>query len=200
MESHGPELITLTRRLSSFPDDFSKPLKSPDTPHHSLNIDVGALVNDLVFDAGGDYLGFKELSRFLASPGQTKENYLRIVLLLCYLYRDPCYLPYLKEPPKLLAFLSSTRLEELGKIVDYKEFVTDVERREELSRLSLEGLGLLPAGENKNLAQDRLATLDSIERKKIVQKTKEVLERAQKLKEEMERRAAEEAASKMSRE
>lgn len=199
METHGPDLITLMRRLSAVPDVFFGPLESNDISKPPA-LCVGALVNDLIYDAQGDYLDYKELERFIPSSQPTNHNYLRIVSLLCFLYREPAFESFLKESRRLLAFLRSTRLEQLSKIIDYKEFITDSERREELSRLSLEGLGLLPAGENKIFSQDRLTTLDSIERKKIVQKTKEALERAQKLKEEMERRAAEEAASKMSRE
>jgi len=61
-------------------------------------------------------------------------------------------------------------------------------------------MGLRPRGEPEQIARERLNTLDSIEREAIIKKTAEAKIRAQKLREEIARREAEEAASKMSRE
>jgi hypothetical protein len=54
-------------------------------------------------------------------------------------------------------------LEELADLRDAETFVDDAERREELARRCLDALGLVPEGESKEQAKDRLSTLDSIQ-------------------------------------
>ena len=54
------------------------------------------------------------------------------------------------------------------------------------------------SGESANDASDRLMQVDSIERRKLIMEAAEKQKKAKKLAEEIRRKAAEEAASKMS--
>jgi hypothetical protein len=91
-------------------------------------------------------------------------------------------------------------LKDVAALVDSQKFVSDPDRREELARLCLKGLGLRPAGESLAQAQDRLTTLDSAERVRVVKAAREAEERARLIREEMARKAAEEAAANYGRE
>jgi hypothetical protein len=100
----------------------------------------------------------------------------------------------------MLSFLKGSHLKNLANTVEAREFVQDMERREELIRVCLHALKLYLEGENRSLARDRLNALDSIERKRLMAKSRAAQERARKLREAMARQKAEEAASKMYRE
>jgi hypothetical protein len=103
-------------------------------------------------------------------------------------------------PEKIISLLISNDVKELSRIVSFELFFEDQERREELIRISLKHLNLIPEGETEVNAKDRLNTLDSVERMRIIRKTKNAQKRAQELRAAMARKAAAEAASKMSRE
>ena len=79
------------------------------------------------------------------------------------------------------------------------QLVSDPDRREELARLCLRALGLLPAGETAAQAQDRLTTLSTAERQRVIREAREAERRAQKIREAMVKKAAEEAAAKYMR-
>src|SRR2546422_1011214 len=70
----------------------------------------------------------------------------------------------------------------------------------ELVRFCLRNLGLGPAGESVAQAQDRLTTLDSVELRRVLQDTKKAEERARAIREALAKKAAEEAAAKVTRE
>jgi hypothetical protein len=55
-----------------------------------------------------------------------------------------------------------------------KRLVAGTDRREELARLCLRALGLRPAGETAAQAEDRLATLNSVERRRVLHEVKSV--------------------------
>jgi hypothetical protein len=99
----------------------------------------------------------------------------------------------------------------LAQVASAAAFVQDEDRREELVRLCLSGLGLVPDGETPNQAEDRLTALSSVARVRAVAAAKEKLRlakeeaereeaRARQVREELARKAAEEAAAKGSRE
>ena len=88
----------------------------------------------------------------------------------------------------------------MGPFITPKEFVTDPDRREELARFCLAELGLRPQGESVAQAKDRLTSLDSLERVRVLRDTQAAEARAQEVRQMMARRAAEEAAAKETRE
>jgi hypothetical protein len=81
-----------------------------------------------------------------------------------------------------------------------KKFVTDPDRREELARVALARLGFRPAGETLAQAQDRLTTLNSAERARVMKAAQIAEQRARQIREELVRKAAEESADKWTRE
>ena len=70
----------------------------------------------------------------------------------------------------------------------------------ELVRRAFAALGLRLPGESAGEAEDRLAQVDSVERQRLLRAAAEKEKRAREVREMMARRAAEEAAAKVSRE
>ncbi|HNI89908.1 MAG TPA: hypothetical protein PKX55_17275, partial [Leptospiraceae bacterium] len=73
-------------------------------------------------------------------------------------------------------------------------------RREELIRFCLKELDLKPNGETDIHSIDRLTTINSIERQRVIEESKAAQKRAQEIREAIARKEAEEAASKWNRE
>lgn len=67
-------------------------------------------------------------------------------------------------------------------------------------RLCLQALDLRPWGETEIQALDRLNTVDSLERKRVMRESLAAHKRAEEIRQAMARKEAEEAASKMTRE
>jgi hypothetical protein len=94
--------------------------------------------------------------------------------------------------------LASQELFTLSLLVDPLKFVHDPDRREELARLTLRALSLLPAGETVSRAADRLSTVDSVKRHEVLQAAKAAEERAAAVRKAMEEERAREAAARYS--
>ena len=200
MKEEGPLLESLTRRLAECPADF---LVEPQTRAGEGQLHVGAIVFDLLRDLGGAPLEREKVETFLLDKKRSKNdletNRLKLVLITCWLLHDVWFRSrgrYANAAYELLA----RGLTELAALVRADQFVTDPDRREELARLCLKCFGLRPAGESQVQAQDRLTTLDSVERVKVVKAAREAEERARLIREEMARKAAEEAAATYGRE
>jgi hypothetical protein len=88
----------------------------------------------------------------------------------------------------------------MADFVPARDLVTDPDRREELARRCLRALGLLPGGETAAQAADRLGTLDSVERARVIAATRDAELRAAEVRKAMQAQAAAEAAAKASRE
>jgi len=196
---NGPPLSSLMRRIAETPGEFMQDPLMKNKPKKSGGINVTAVVSDLLFDSGGNFLSPGDRTRFQLSYSEENRNYLQVVLILCHLYHDDWFLKEKLGGP-ILKFFLSKKLKNLSMIVKPGLFINDQERREELARLALFELDLIPEGESEEGALDRLMTLDSIEKKRIIEKSREAQERARKLREALVQKEAEEAASKMSRE
>ncbi|MBI3273176.1 MAG: hypothetical protein HYZ53_29570 [Planctomycetes bacterium] len=79
----------------------------------------------------------------------------------------------------------------LSAVVAADALDADPERREELVRLGLRALGLAPVGETPEEARDRLAQVDSVERRRLVDAAAARERRAREMRELLARRAAE---------
>src|SRR5581483_2142996 len=86
-------------------------------------------------------------------------------------------------------------LGEVQGILQAEHLVLDPDRREELVRRGLRALVLRPAGETREQAEGRLTTLDSMERALLIEESEALEERARQIREEMARKAAQEAAA-----
>lgn len=194
MSSEGPLLETLTRRLAECPPDF---LAEPRLGRKG-QVQVPAVVADLLRDLGGPPLTPAEAQAFTA-PAASARNGLRLVLLACWLLHADwfCARPQLAEAAR--QFLRAG-LGELAELVQVSTCVADADRREEFVRVCLQGLDLHPAGETVAQAQDRLATLNTAERQRVIRASQKAEARAREIREAMAREAAREAQMKVTRE
>ena len=190
----GPALDALTHRLSECPDDF---IDEPRTQAGGI-IDVAAVVSDLSRALGGSLLGDDLVHVFRGQPA-TERNRLRIVLIASWLLHDDWFRAQKRFADRAVTFLLSG-LDAVAPLVDASRFVDDPDRREELVRLALQSLAVRPAGESEARAADRLATMSSVERNRVINDTREAQARVQQIREAMRKKAAEEAAAAYGRE
>jgi hypothetical protein len=193
MTEEGPDLASLVHRLAECPPEFLEEPRIGDKGR----VVVAAVVFDLLADLGGTGEADVQLPFVAADPSD--RNALRIVLVSSWLLRDDWFRArgglaarahgFLVEEPQLLA-----------QVVDAERFVTDGERREELVRHVLARLDLRPRGESEEQAVDRRTSLDSVERRRLIVATREHEERAARVREELAKKAAAEAAAKATRE
>jgi hypothetical protein len=197
MSEEGPQLESLTRRLTECPADF---MAAPRDRDGNDGVVVAAIVFDLLRELGGVPLAPQQLEVFELNRGDARrERNLRVVLIASWLLYDPWFRSrrrFAAAGYELLAL----GLDDVAAIVPPQTFISDADRREELARLCLQALGLRPAGETESQAEDRLVTLDSVERARVVRAARTAEERARHIREEMARKAAAEAAAVYGRE
>ncbi len=194
MQAEGPVLETLTRRLAETPEDF---LAEPRIGS-SGRVHVAAVVGDLVRTFGAP-LEAASLAEFEGSDPRRDRNRLAVSLLLAWVLADDWFRQK-KLPAGALLELLSQGSALLGAQVASRKFATDPDRREELARFSLARLGYRPAGETIPQAQDRLTSLSSAERARVLQASRAAEERARAIREALKKKAAEESADKYTRE
>lgn len=194
MQAEGPLLETLTRRLAETPEDF---LAEPRIGM-SGRVYVAAVAGDLLRSLGA-IVDVTALSGLEGKDARQDRNRLSVALLLCWLLADDWFRQNKLASNALLELLSKGSIQ-LGAQVASRKFVTDPDRREELARFSLARLGLRPAGESVAQAQDRLTSLSSAERARVLQASRAAEERARAIREALARKAAQESADKFTRE
>lgn len=203
MKQQGPELTYLTHRLADAPTEILYDpfiVQNPDKKIFDGFLNTLALFSDLNYQLGGDLLTYNTSSQIKISLKEIENNHIKIVQLICYILMDEWFHTKKEFLPDLELLLKDKNLVQLSKIVQVENFVYDPERREELVRLCLSMIGLRPKGESENQSQDRLQTLNSVERHRVIEETKKAKKRAQALREALAKKEAEEAASKMPRE
>lgn len=201
MQREGPSLEALTRRLSETPGEF---LAEPRIGKLG-SVNVAAVVADLMLDLGAQPLSDTQVGVFTSADPRKDRNRLSLTLITAWLLRDDTLKAALdgaspaERQASLLGVLTEN-VRELAELTQAPRFVADPDRREELVRFALKGLALRPAGESVAQAQDRLATLNTAERQRVIQAARAAEERARAVREAMARKAAEEAAAKYNRE
>jgi hypothetical protein len=195
MNAEGPPLETLTRRLAECPADF---LAAPRVAGAG-SVRVAAVVSDLLRDLGGPALSASQASRFQSNQARLDRNRLSVVLLAAWLLHDPWFQTRREFAARALALLTDG-LAEAASATPAGRFVSDPDRREELTRLCLRALDLRPAGETIAQAQDRLTTLNAAERQRVIEAARAAEDRAHAIREAMRRREMEEANAKAMRE
>lgn len=197
---NGPDLFYLLQRLQNCPEEFFRlPVLLSSPKNYAGEIYVGAIVNDLLFDLGVSEDPRKIYESFQMKHSTQNQNYLQLVIITSYLLEAPWFTSAKKFGNQAKELLG-VKLKNLAGVVEAKEFVLDSERREELVRFCLKELNLKPKGETDNHALDRLTTVNSIERQRLIEESKAAQKRAQELREAIARQEAEEAASKWNRE
>ena len=198
MDIEGPPIELLTRRLAECPAEF---LAEPRIGLHG-QVRVAAVVADLARDLGGPLLTPAQAEVFQprgSDQATARRNWLALVLVGAWLLGDPWFRSGQPFGAGAVEFLTS-RLTELANLNVAGKFVSDPDRREELARVCLSGLGLRPAGESAAQAADRLSTISSSERQRVLEAARQAEERARAVREAMQKKAAEEAAAQSSRE
>lgn len=197
---NGPDLYILMQRLQNCPEEFFwSPAVANPPKNYTGKILTHAIVNDLLQGLGlvTDPIEIYEL--FNLKYSEANINYLQVILISAYLLHDEWFLNAQKYGEKAKILLSQ-KLKKISEIVNAKDFVMDSERREELIRFCLKELDLKPNGETDIHSIDRLTTINSIERQRVIEESKAAQKRAQEIREAIARKEAEEAASKWNRE
>ena len=194
MDNDGPRLESLTRRLAECPADF---LAEPRLKAAGV-VQVAAVVSDLLCDLGGRPLTAAQADVFQLAAGARDRNRLRLTLIAAWLLHAAWFRE--KNLADRAYGLLATGLTELADLIPAEQCVAEPDRREELVRVCLNGLGLRPAGESLAQAQDRLATLNTVERQRVIKAALQAEERSRKIREAMAREAAKEASMKTMRE
>ena len=162
------------------------------------SVSAEAVAADLLRDLGG--APAPEFPAALAGPrGLERRNRLRLALVAAWLLHDPWFVARGGLAGRAARLLAGG-LEGLVRVVDAERFVTDPDRREELARRVLAALQLRPDGEGEAQAEDRLATLDSVERRAHDEDARAEATRARRVRDAMRKKAAEEAAARVTRE
>ena len=185
MSQKGPQLDRLLHRLADCPPDF---LRTPN------ELNVTALACDHFRALGLRIPSPEQRHRLTALPGEPQ----RLVSILLWLLHDDWFMARPELADATWKLLQSESLTQLAKLVSTDAIVNDPDRREELVRVCLKGLGLRPEGESASQAADRLTTLDSVERERVIRQTRQAEARAREIREAMARKRAEEAAARYS--
>jgi hypothetical protein len=195
MEAEGPLLEALTRRLTECPAEF---VAEPRIGS-SGQVQVAAVVADLVRDLGGPPLTRAQADAFAPRTADQHRNWLALVLIAAWLLHDPWFREQRRFGEQAIDFLTAGAAQLAG-FTQAPLFVSDADRREELARVVLRDLGLRPAGESVAQASDRLATLNTAERQRVMKAARQAEERAEAVRAAMAKKAADEAAAQYSRE
>lgn len=197
MTEEGPLLESLTRRLADCPAEFLLPPKVAGKTTAGA-IDVPALVCDHFRAMQLPPPSCDAIAAATPTPAAA-PNRLRLTAVVTWLLRDPWFVARKDLAPRMQD-LFERGLAAAALVLNADAAVNDPDRREELARLALSHLSLRPKGETVAQATDRFNALDSVERDKVIRKTRDAEARARKVREEMARKAAEEAAAKPTRE
>jgi hypothetical protein len=190
MQTEGPDLATLVHRLSECPAEFLEVTAGKG----NRPVDVVAIVCDHMRRmTPGEPPERRAVA--LEAIGSGKPAVQALVSVVCWLLHDEWFLARRKLAEDMWNLLVSPRLGERATLVKAEKFVSDPDRREELARVCLSGLGLRPKGETVAQATDRLTTLDSAERDRVLRATAAAEKRAREVREAMARAQAQEAAS-----
>ena len=195
MDAEGPPLEALTRRLAECPAEF---LAEPRIGA-SGRVHVAAVVADLVRDLGGPSLTRAQAEAFQPHRTEDHRNWLALVLIAAWLLHDPWFREQNRHGASAVDFLTAGAAQ-MAAFTQAALFVSDPDRREELVRVVLRDLGLRPAGETPAQAADRLTTLNTAERQRVMRAARQAEERSEAIRAAMAKKAADEAAAQYSRE
>lgn len=191
-----PPLPELLRWMADMPAAFrAEPQGFPDGTCR-----VRAVVADLFETLYGAPPPLATLAAFeAASTDQSERNRLRWILAAAHLLWHPAF----RRAALARAGIERLLIQELAtlaSVVAMESLDQEEERREELIRRGLRAVGLALPGESGNEAADRFKQVDSIERRHVLVAAAERERRAREIREAMAKKAAQEAAAKVSRE
>ncbi|QIH37586.1 hypothetical protein G7A72_01650 [Flavobacterium sp. Sr18] len=189
------DVFELVTHLRKCPDIYLEP--SSLIENEGLN--SIALVCDTYRIVCNDFLKkeFKKPSDFnLAYIG---DNHWRAIHISIWLLSHRNFINSALIEDKLYNFWFE-ELSEASLYVKFKEWISDDERAEEMVRLLLDCCEIIPDGENQDEAADKLSSLSSADRQKVLKQSYEAHERIMNIKREMAEKKAREAANTYGRE
>lgn len=189
-------LSALLRWLRGMPGAFrAQPVGFP-----GGEVRVRAVLADLWDEVTGQPAPPALLAAFEAqSDGKTERNRLRLLLAAAHVLWHPTLRASRPQPERLRRLLIQ-ELPAMAAVVPADSLLDDEERGEELIRRALRAAGLHLEGETTHDAEDRLKQVDSVERHRVLAEAAQRERRAREVREAMARKAAEEAAAKVTRE
>jgi hypothetical protein len=192
-----PPLAEWLRWIAEMPPSFRA---APDGEPGG-RVRVRAVVSDLLETLHGATADPVVLAAFDVAPGaaRSERNRLGWVLAACHVFWHPAVRAAPLSRRSVQAFLVQ-ELAQLGAVASIDLLDRDEERREELVRRVLRAIRLSLPGESPHEAEDRLQQVDSVERHRVLGAAAKREKRSREVREAMARKAAEEAAAKVSRE
>jgi len=195
MDMSKYDVFELATHLRKCPDTF---LQSSDF-FSKEGLNSIALINDTYRMISNDFLGndFEIPSQF--DVKYINDNHWRAIHISTWLLSDQNFI----NNPEIKDKLYNFWFEELrlaSEYVKFIEWINDEERAEEMVRLLLHCCGIIPHGENQDEATDKLSSLSSVDRHKVLKQSYEAHERIMNIRREMEEKKAREAANVYGRE
>src|SRR4051794_5535728 len=139
MENEGPVLETLTRRLSETPPEF---LAEPRIGKNGA-VNVAAVVNDTLMALGQNGLTGNDAGVFQSKDAKQDRNRLQVALIGAWLLYDEWFRLHPEHNAHAFDFFKD-EVAALSAVTNAQKFISDPDRREELARVALSGLGLRP--------------------------------------------------------
>lgn len=189
------DVFELVTHLRKCPDIYLEP--SSLIENEGLN--SIALVCDTYRIVCNDFLkkGFKKPSDY--NLAYIDDNHWRAIHISIWLLSHQNFINSAFIEDKLYNFWFE-ELSEASLYVKFKEWISDDERAEEMVRLLLHCCEIIPDGENQDEAADKLSSLSSADRQKVLKQSYEAHERIMNIKREMAEKKAREAANTYGRE
>jgi hypothetical protein len=202
MNRVGPPLASALRRMIEVPSDFVIT---------EADLSASAFVPAVVHDAVLEILGTVDaglFGNFLAEHQTTSaDRGFGVASLIAWLLLDRS----MRTPPstdddpipldgQTVWGLLTEHASALGAEVTATQWMNDPDRREELCRVVMAFAGLRPEGETVAQAEDRLSSMSSAQRRRLFQASMAAENRARQIRDELSRKAAQEAADKATRE
>lgn len=195
MLDEGPPLEALLHRLAECPPEFIETCANP-----RGNVQVVAVIADHYREFGPDNPVRLDDPFFVALKRKPKDQvkatrHWGLLSVAVWLLHDPWLLARQHLAERGWQWLQSDALSLLSQMIRPEHCIADPDRREELARLCLHAHGLRPSDESELQALDRLNTLDSVERQRVLQATAKAERRAREVREAMAQQRALESAS-----
>lgn len=187
------DVFELVTHLRTCPDAFLKPSNLT----HKDGLDSVALICDTYRVVGHNYLR-KEFNLPI-NLTRIDDNHWRAIHISTWLLSHKSFSSTHKLEDKLNLFWFKD-LSRASEYVNFMQWINDEERAEEMVRLLLNRCDIIPTGEEPDEADDKLASLSSAERHKVLTQSYEAHERIMKIKREMAEKKAREAANTYGRE
>lgn len=189
------DVFELVAHLRKCPDNFLRPSSFVS----SEGIDSIALICDAYRITSNIFLRNEFNLPAHAYLKSIEENHWHAIHISVWLLHHQNFVNNPLIDDKLFSFWFE-ELEEVSAYVQAKDWVGDDERAEEMVRLFLNWCEIIPDKESYDEATDKLSSISSVERHKVLKKSYEAHERIMNIQREMAEQKAREAANTYGRE